>query len=244
MLKSSKSLVVSLTKSPNYRFGFAYTHGVSKIPIPYKTIGQQLREITDKYPDKTFVISTHQNIKLTYQELLERAERVAASLVHLGFEKGDRVGIYSQNNIEWAVAQFATALADLILVNINPAYRANELKYALEKVLPVYLLLLYLINCIDKAECKGLILSPQFKSSNYIGILQELAPEIPKSNGRNLISKNLPHLKVLIRLGKEHTPGFLNFDDLYENHTQDDIKKLQNVENNADPEDPINIQVD
>jgi len=184
-----------------------------------------LRETTEKHPDDIAVVSKHQNIRLTYRELLERSEKVAASLIHLGFEKGDRVGIYSQNNIEWIVTQFATALADLILVNINPAYRANELKYALEKV-----------------GCKGLILSPIFKTSNYINILQEIAPEIPNSDGRHVKSATLPDLKVVIRLGKEKTKGYLNFDDLYENHTREDVEKLHRVENNAAPEDPINIQ--
>ena len=134
MLKSLKAFGISLSKVSKYSFGYSYSQGVSNIPSPYKTIGQQLREVADKFPDKPFVISQHQNITLTFRELLERAERVAASLIHLGFKKGDRLGIYSQNNVEWVIAQFATALADLILVNINPAYRTNELKYALEKV--------------------------------------------------------------------------------------------------------------
>lgn len=138
MLKSSKAFVKTLTTLSNRNFGYAYTHGVSTFPLPYKTVGQLLRETTEKHPDNIAVVSRHQNIRLTYQELLERAERVAASLIHLGFKKGDRVGIYSQNNVEWVVTQFATALADLILVNINPAYRSNELKYALEKVYLIY----------------------------------------------------------------------------------------------------------
>ena len=86
-------------------------------------------------------------------------------------------------------------------------------------------------------------MSPAFKSSNYIKILQEIAPEVPHSDGRHLRSNNLPSLKVLIRLGKERTPGYLNFDDLYTHHGEDDVKKLGRIEDNASPEDPINIQV-
>ena len=77
---------------------------------------------------------------------------------------GDRVGIWSPNTAEWVVTQFATAKAGLILVNINPAYRLTELEYALNKV-----------------GCRALITADAFKSSDYLGMLRELAPEIGKA---------------------------------------------------------------
>ena len=74
---------------------------------------------------------------------------------------GDRVGIWSPNNAEWVLTQFATAKAGLILVNINPAYRTAELEYALNKV-----------------GCKALVTASSFKTSDYLGMLRELAPEL------------------------------------------------------------------
>ena len=88
----------------------------------------------------------------------------AAGLLALGLKPGDRIGIWSPNNIEWVIAQFATAKAGLILVNVNPAYRKAELGYTLRKV-----------------ACKALILASAFKSSNYIAMLQEIAPGISDS---------------------------------------------------------------
>ena len=88
----------------------------------------------------------------------ERAEAFAAGLLALGLERGDRVGIWSLNNAEWVLTQFATAKAGLILVNINPAYRLTELEFALNKV-----------------GCKALITATAFKTSDYIGMLNELA---------------------------------------------------------------------
>lgn len=129
-----KFLIKSLNNQIHRSFGFAYTHGVSNEPLLYKTIGQQLKETTEKYPDNIVLNSRHQKIKFTYSEFLKRSEQIAASLIQLGFEKGDRIGIYSPNNVEWALTQFATSLADLILVNVNPAYRISELSYVLKKV--------------------------------------------------------------------------------------------------------------
>ena len=126
-----KSLLYQSYKS--YSLSYASTTNTS--PLLYKTIGKQLRDITEKYPDKIAIIARHQKIKLTYQELLEKSEKIAAGFIKLGLKKGDRIGIYSPNNSEWVITQFAAALSDLILVNINPAYQINELKYALNKVL-------------------------------------------------------------------------------------------------------------
>src|SRR6185312_8015545 len=108
----------------------------------------------------------------------------------LGLKAGERIGIWSQNNAEWVLTQFATAKAGLILVNINPAYRAYELEYALGKV-----------------GCKALILAPSFKTSDYLAILRSVAPEIPLSRPGELRSEKLPSLRTVIRLGGDETPG-------------------------------------
>lgn len=91
--------------------------------------------------------------------------------------------------------------------------------------------------------CRGLILSNKFRKSDYIQIMRGLAPEIDQQDGRSLNSKELPDLKVLVHLGKEKVPGFLNFDDLYHLHDASHVSKLHQIENNISPEDPINIQV-
>jgi fatty-acyl-CoA synthase len=103
----------------------------------------------------------HQNVRLSYAELRLKVDALACGLRRLGLAPGERVGIWSQNNHEWALTQFATAKAGLVLVNINPAYRRSELEYALNKV-----------------GCRALILSPAFKSSDYLAMLADLAPEL------------------------------------------------------------------
>ena len=117
----------------------------------------------------------HQQIRWSWRALKERVDDFAAGLLALGLEPGERVGIWSPNNAEWVVTQFATAKAGLILVNINPAYRVTELEYAL-----------------NKAGCKALVTAARFKSSDYLGMLGELAPELASAAPGELRSRPPP----------------------------------------------------
>jgi fatty-acyl-CoA synthase len=110
------------------------------------------------------LVVPHQNVRWTYAEFDARVSRLAAGLLALGLQPGDRIGIWSQNCAEWVLVQFATARAGLVMVNINPAYRRSELEYVL-----------------DKVQCAALILAPAFKSSDYLAILQDVVPDIRTS---------------------------------------------------------------
>jgi fatty-acyl-CoA synthase len=151
-------------------------------------------------------------------------DALAAGLLKLGLKPGDRIGIWSQNCSEWVLTQFATAKAGLIMVNINPAYRRAELDYVLKKV-----------------ECSALILAPSFKTSNYLEMLQDVAPEIANSAPGALQSARLPCLKQVIRLGTERTAGMLNFNDLFD-VSDEDLRHMREVSATLQFDDPINIQ--
>jgi fatty-acyl-CoA synthase len=167
----------------------------------------------------------HQDVRWTYAELARRVDDLAAGLLALGLEPGDRIGIWSQNNAEWVLTQFATAKAGLILVNVNPAYRRAEIEYALNKV-----------------ACKALITSPALKSSDYIAILNDLAPEIATSQPGKLNAKALPHLRTIIRLGRDRTPGMLNFDDVTGMGGNAERSRLADLADRLQFDDAINIQ--
>ena len=203
----------------------SYDFGSSIKGLTGKTIGTIFDETAAQWPDKLALISRHQNIRWTYKQYQEKVDNLAAGLIQLGLKPGERIGIWSQNNAEWALTQFATAKAGLILVNINPAYRSSELEYALVK-----------------SGCVALITSPSFKTSNYLDILTGLAPEITASKAGELASKRLPLLKTIIRLGEDKTPGMLNFEDVLQQNTPKDLEAVHQLAPLLQFDDAINIQ--
>ena len=175
----------------------SYVHGASDQPLIGDTIGRYFDAACTHWAERPALIVRHQGVRLTYGELRAAVDRLAAGLVSLGLEKGDRIGIWSPNNGEWVLTQFATAKAGLILVNINPAYRTAELEYALNKV-----------------ACKALILAERFKTSDYLGMLGELAPELGRATPGALEAARLPRLRAVIVIGETAPPGTLRFADV------------------------------
>lgn len=203
----------------------SYVHGASSQPLIGETIGRHFDHIAGRFPDRPALVVRHQNVRLSYAELKQRVDTVAAGLIALGLKPGDRIGIWSPNNLEWVLTQFATAKAGLILVNINPAYRSHELEYA-----------------VNKVGCAALILSPALKTSNYLDILREIAPELDSCAPGELRSAKLPTLRTVIRLGTDKTPGMLNFADLERAATPEARQQLQALAAVLQFDDPINIQ--
>ena len=190
----------------------SYVHGASLTPLIGETIGAHFDRMAAKYAARDALVVRHQDVRWSWAELKRRVDNLACSLRRLGLAPGERIGIWSQNCSEWVLTQFATAKAGLILVNINPAYRRSELEYALNKV-----------------GCKALILSPSFKTSNYIEILQSVALD-------------LKSLETVIRLGKEKTAGMLNFDELLVDASDAEVEQLEALGRTLQFDDPINIQ--
>ena len=203
----------------------SYVHGASPTPLIGETIGQLLRRVTEEGPERLAQVTRHQNVRWSYADLLRRSEDLAVGLRRLGLEKGDRVGIWSANVSEWVVAQFGTALAGLILVNINPAYRAHEFDYAMKK-----------------SGCRALILSAGHKNNDYFASLRTCAPEIDAAEPGKLRSERLPKLEFVIRLGADKSPGMLNFDEVAKPATAAERAELMAFGASLQFDDPINIQ--
>jgi fatty-acyl-CoA synthase len=192
----------------------SYDHGVSDRKLIGATIGDFFDAQVEKFRDREALVVKHQNVRWTWGELARRVDDLAAGLLSLGLERGDRIGIWSPNTYEWTLTQFATAKAGLVLVNVNPAYRRSELEYAMNKV-----------------ECKALVLAPALKTSNYL----EIAADLVKAG-------KLPHLKHIVRLGGEKTPGMLNFDDVARAGGNAERVKLVELGPKLQFDDAINIQ--
>ncbi|HEV2626220.1 MAG TPA: AMP-binding protein [Xanthobacteraceae bacterium] len=203
----------------------SYVHGASDQPLIGKTIGQFFDDACAKWATRPALVVPHQNVRLSYAELREAVDRLAAGLLTLELNPGDRIGIWSANNSEWVLTQFASAKAGLILVNINPAYRTAELEYALNKV-----------------GCKALILAERFKTSDYVGMLRELAPELGHALPGKLESARLPALRSVVLLGDSWHPGTFRFSEIMTRGGASETKRIAELAPQLQFDEPINIQ--
>ncbi|MDG4906184.1 AMP-binding protein [Mesorhizobium sp. WSM4898] len=205
--------------------GRAHVSGDRSTPLLDKTIPELFSDTVSRYATLDAAVFVGQDKRFTWSELSDAVDALAAGFLALGLEKGDRVGIWSPNRWEWLVTQFATARIGLILVNINPAYRLSELEYALNKV-----------------GCKALVTAVSFKTSDYLGMIETLAPEIAKAEPGKLEAKKLPSLKIVIRMGEDNSPGMFNFGDVLAMAGRDEHDSLDRISESLRPGDAINIQ--
>ncbi len=194
-------------------------------PLRHVTIPALLHETARRYASRDALVVPRDGHRLSYSDLVREVDAIAAGFLELGIGKGDRVGIWSPNRLEWVLTQFATARIGAILVNINPAYRLAELEFALNKV-----------------ACKALVTAASFKSSDYLGMTRTLAPELVRCQPGFLVSARLPHLKVIIAMSEDPGPGILRFADVSDRASPSGILDLDRLTRSLDPSDPINIQ--
>jgi fatty-acyl-CoA synthase len=202
----------------------SYVHGNSGAALIDATIGDFLKSVAAAHGSQEALVVPEQGVRWTYAELLERSDAFAAGLLSLGLKPGDRVGIWAPNCAEWAIAQFATARAGFILVTVNPAYRTSELEHALKVV-----------------ECRALITATRFRSSDYIAMLRELAPELD-AGAEELACARLPALRRVITLGDSVHAGCIRFAAVAARATRADREALEAVAAGIQMDDPVNIQ--
>ncbi len=203
----------------------SYVHGASAVPLIGDTIGVHFDKAAARWPEAAALVVRHQGVRWTYRDLQHHIDTFAAGLVALGLEPGDRVGIWSPNNAEWVVTQFATAKAGIILVNINPAYRLAELEYVLNKV-----------------GCKALITAAAFKSSDYVAMLRHLVPELDTCRPGDLRAARLPALRTVICLTDAAFTGMVRFADVAARADAAQQQRLAELASELQFDDPINIQ--
>ena len=195
------------------------------VPLLTSTIGEHLSQVAAGDPTRPALIVPHQGVRWSYGKFVAEVDALAAGLLVLGIEPGDRVGIWSPNCHEWVLTQFATARIGAIMVCLNPAYRLFEIEYALNKV-----------------GCKAIISAEAFKTSRYLAMLEELAPELAECKPGHLRSVRLPHLRIVIRMGEAETPGMFNFGAVCAMAGAAECARMQALSVSLDPADPINIQ--
>ena len=206
--------------------GLSYVRGGTEIALSEATIGQFLRDTAARFPERPAVVFREQGIRWTWREFADEVDVLAAGLASAGIGRGDRVGIWSPNRVEWLLTQFATARIGAILVNVNPAYRLAEVEYAL-----------------NKSGCCAIITAESFKTSKYVEMLQALAPELAQCEPGQLRAARLPQLRLVVRMCDTQTPGMSTFSDLIERgRVARETIDLDAIAAALSAADPINIQ--
>ena len=168
----------------------AHAIGTTDVALLEETIGSAFDRIAASFPDREALVVPFQSVRLTYRQLAERVDQLARGLMALGLEKGDRVGMWSPNNAEWVYIQFAAAKVGVVLVNINPAYQTEELRYAL-----------------DQSGCRVLVSATGFKSSNYAAMIAEVRPSLPGLE--HVVLLETPQWDALLAGGDSVSPSRL-----------------------------------
>jgi len=204
---------------------FSYVSGASDEPLLGQTIGQALDLAVARWRENRALISPSDKVSWTWAELRGRARALASGLVALGLKRGERIGVWSLNRPEWTLTQFAAAEAGLVFVTINPAYRLHELEYALKKV-----------------GCAALVTATRFKTSDYVGMVHALAPELATAQAGALKAERLPSLRLVIQIGEPPSQGMLAFSAVSGLGGQAEERALDAMRDEIQFDDPANIQ--
>jgi fatty-acyl-CoA synthase len=190
------------------------------------TVGQVLRRTAARFPDREALVFPALGVRHTWSELDRRVDRIAAGLVARGVQPGEHVGIWSMNAPEWVELQFATARAGAVLVNVNPAYRLHELEEALRH-----------------ADVATLVVGAPFKTSNFVEMVETVAPEVRQAHGGHWHAEKLPALKRVVAIGPRPSPGWLTWTDLEATEeTPELIEQLAEREASVHAQQVFNIQ--
>lgn len=213
------------TMGQSPRGGLSHVAGPRDNPLLDLTIPDLMADCVSTRPDADAVVFAMDGIRWTWAEFSLRIDALAGGLLKIGVAKGDRVGIWAPNRPEWVLTQFATARIGAILVNINPAYRVFELEFALRKT-----------------GCKALILAERFKSSDYVAMIRDVAPELAAARPGALQAGDLPNLKSVVVCSDDPHPGCFTFANVQAMGAQVPTSRLDAISATLDPNDPINIQ--
>jgi fatty-acyl-CoA synthase len=173
-------------------------HNDASLPwVADQTVGSVLARTAELYPDCDALVFPGLGLRWSWRELDQRVDRLASSLIGLGVDRGEHVGIWSMNVPQWVVAQFAAGRISAVLVNVNPAYRLHELK-----------------DAVTMADVATLIVGAPFKGSNFVEMVESLCPEVSSATSREWSCRAFPRLRRLIALDERPGPAWSTWSEL------------------------------
>ena len=195
-------------------------------PLRFVTLSQALDETVARHGTRAAAIFSAEREVMTWRELQRQSDDVAAALLVLGTQRGDRIGMCAPNRREWLLAQFGAARIGAVLVNLSPAYRSTEMEFAL-----------------NKARCRVLIVARTTPAGNHLGLLRVLAPEIDQPGAKPVLeSRRLPHLKHVIVLGEGLVPARAERFSDFVRRGSATKRRLPALAALLDPDDAVSLQ--
>ncbi|KAL5274752.1 ACSF2 family protein [Megaselia abdita] len=205
----------------------SYIHEIGQKPLVYRNIGQQFDIAVKRFPNVEAIVSCHENIRLTYTQLRDQADRLGAAFIKLGLKSGDVIAVWGPNTINWYLTMLAAARTGLLLLGMNPAFQGQEIR-----------------NCLQKVDAKAIIITPEsFKKQHYFKILKAVIPEMEKASPGLLKSKSIPTLRHIIVDSQQKHRSVWKFDDLMQWAENSDIQTVKNSVHKVSPDSPCNIQL-
>lgn len=189
------------------------------------TVGELLEEKANAFPDHEAFVYPELGLRKTYREFDEMTDAAAKGFMSLGIEKGDHVAIWADNKPEWLISQFATAKMGAVLVTVNTNYQARELEYLLKQ-----------------SDATTLVLAEEYKGTSYLDILNEICPELERSEKGDLYCPSLPYLKTIIVLSDRQSSFMYNFGEVVEKGKNISSNQLAQRKMTLSYNDVINMQ--
>ncbi|HEX2742199.1 MAG TPA: AMP-binding protein, partial [Rubrobacter sp.] len=191
------------------------------------TVGGLLDLVAGRRPDEDALVYADRDLRYTYREFEEVVERCARALMALGLEKGDHVAVWGQNVPEWVILQFATGKMGAVLVTVNPAYKAHELRYVL-----------------DQSDAAAVFLTAGVKGADFVDILGQAVPALAESAEGELSVEDLPHLRHVVLMGEGSREGLpiMGFDEFMQRGKEVSQEELEERQASLGADEVINMQ--
>ncbi|XP_050504299.1 medium-chain acyl-CoA ligase ACSF2, mitochondrial-like [Diabrotica virgifera virgifera] len=214
----------TFTSAIRHYHKLSYVHNVGEEPLRPLTLGRLLERTSAEFGQTPAVTACHQDKTITFKELLHEADRLAAGLRRLGFKKGDKVGLWAPNIVEWYTTFMACARGGYLLVSINPYYQKKELEYA-----------------INKVGVNVLICPISFGKQQFYDIINLACPELPNSDPGKLNSPTVPTLRSVVLLEENKLRGTHTYSDILNMANAENISFIQNNQKSIKIDDPCYV---
>ena len=183
-----------------------------------RTLGELIDRASETWPEREAVV--YEDHRISYWELKDGANRLAASLLKLGIKKGDKISVLFTNRPQWAYIEFAIDKIGGIVIPINTRYSLKEFEYIMHH-----------------SDSTTLIMMDRFQKIDCLAMLQEICPELKNSEPGDLRCAKLPLLKNVIVSGSNRYKGTFPFNELIEGVKEGYQKEVMKAQRNVEPDD-------